>query len=209
VILSTTAFYIIAAIAGYLAGSIPFGLLLTKIAGAGDIRAIGSGNIGATNVLRTGRKGLAALTLLLDGLKGIAVVLLAATQSVDIAAIAGLAAVIGHNFPVWLKFKGGKGVATTSGVLMAISWPVGVAFCSTWILVFAITRYSSLAAIVALAAAPFYAYLFSIYGYSNVSVIVLAAILATLGIVRHHANIRRLLRGEESRFVRKRAADDR
>jgi glycerol-3-phosphate acyltransferase PlsY len=204
VMLSTTEFYVIAAIVGYLAGSIPFGLLLTKIAGAGDIRAVGSGNIGATNVLRTGHKGLAAGTLLLDGLKGAVVVLLGATQTVDIAAIAGLAAVIGHNFPIWLKFKGGKGVATTTGVLMAISWPVGVAFCSTWILVFAFTRYSSLAALVALAVAPLYAYVFS-----NVSVIALAAILATLGIARHHANIRRLLRGEESRFVRKRAADDR
>ena len=202
--LSTTGFYVIAAIVGYLAGSIPFGLLLTKIAGAGDIRAIGSGNIGATNVLRTGRKGLAAGTLLLDGLKGVAVVLLGATQSVDIAAIAGLAAVIGHNFPVWLKFNGGKGVATTTGVLIAISWPVGLAFCSTWILVFLLTRYSSLAALVALAAAPLYAYLFS-----NVSVVMLAVVLGALGIVRHHANIRRLLRGEESRFVRKRATDDR
>ncbi len=203
-ILSTPSFYVIAAIVGYLAGSIPFGLLLTKIAGAGDIRAIGSGNIGATNVLRTGRKGLAAGTLLLDGLKGVAVVLLGATQSVEIAAIAGLAAVLGHNFPVWLKFKGGKGVATTTGVLIAISWPVGLAFCSTWILIFVTTRYSSLAALVGLAAVPLYAYLFS-----NVSVVALTVVLATLGIVRHHANIRRLLRGEESRFGRKRTTDDR
>jgi len=204
VALSTTTFYVIAAIVGYLAGSVPFGLILTKIAGAGDIRAIGSGNIGATNVLRTGRKGLAAATLLLDGLKGVGVVLLGATQTVDIAAIAGLAAVIGHNFPVWLKFQGGKGVATTTGVLIAISWPVGLAFCTTWLVVFAATRYSSLAALVALAAAPLYSYLLS-----NISVVVLAGILATLGIARHHGNIRRLLRGEESRFVRKRAADDR
>jgi glycerol-3-phosphate acyltransferase PlsY len=203
-VLSTTTFYVVAAVVGYLAGSIPFGLILTRIAGAGDIRAIGSGNIGATNVMRTGRKGLAAGTLLLDALKGIAVVLLGATQSVDIAAIAGLAAVIGHNFPVWLKFKGGKGVATTVGVLLAISWPVGVAFCATWLGVFAVSRYSSLGALVALALAPVYAYLLS-----NVSVTVLAAILAVLGIARHHANIRRLLRGEESRFTRKRPDDTR
>jgi glycerol-3-phosphate acyltransferase PlsY len=197
---STIDFFVIAAFVGYVAGSIPFGLLLTKIAGAGDIRAIGSGNIGATNVLRTGRKGLAAGTLLLDALKGAAVVLLGATQSVDIAAVAGLAAVLGHNFPVWLKFKGGKGVATTVGVLIAISWPVGAALCSTWLAVFAISRYSSLAALIALAASPFYAYFMS-----NISVTILAAILGALGIVRHHANIRRLLRGEESRFTRKRS----
>jgi glycerol-3-phosphate acyltransferase PlsY len=202
--LTTNEFFILAAVIGYLAGSIPFGLILTKLAGAGDIRGIGSGNIGATNVLRTGRKGLAAATLLLDGFKGIAVVLLGYSQSVDIAAVAGLAAVLGHNFPVWLKFKGGKGVATTVGVLLAISWPVGLAAIATWTLVAAVSRYSSLAALLALASTPFYA-----AWLSNHSVTVLATILAVLGIVRHHANIRRLLRGEESRIGQKRADNGR
>ena len=202
--LSTNEVFVLTAIAGYLAGSIPFGLILTKLSGAGDIRSIGSGNIGATNVLRTGRKGLAAATLLLDGLKGVAVVLLAATQNVDVAAIAGFFAVIGHNFPVWLKFKGGKGVATTSGVLLAISWPVGLAFCGTWIAIAALSRYSSVAALVALGAAPFYASVFS-----NVSVTIMAGLLSLLGIARHHTNIRRLLRGEESRIGQKHAEPDR
>lgn len=197
--LSTSEMFVLAAIVGYFAGSIPFGLILTRLAGTGDIRDIGSGNIGATNVLRTGRKGLAAATLLLDALKGVAVVLLGYTQSVDIAAVAGLAAVVGHNFPVWLRFHGGKGVATTIGVLLSISWPVGVAVCVTWLIVAAATRYSSLAALLALAASPFYA-----AWLSNQSVVILAALLAVLGIARHHTNIRRLLRGEESRIGQKR-----
>lgn len=198
--ISTDEAFLLAAVVGYLAGSIPFGLLLTRFIGGEDIRAIGSGNIGATNVLRSGRKGLAAATLLLDGVKGAVVVLLAHTQSVDLAAVAGLAAVLGHNFPIWLKFKGGKGVATTSGVLLAISWPVGLGFCLTWMAVAAVSRYSSLAALLALAAAPFYAALLS-----NQSVVFLAGLLAVLGIARHHENIRRLLRGEESRIGQKRA----
>lgn len=198
--MSTREFFIFAAVIGYLAGSVPFGLILTKLFGAGDLRAIGSGNIGATNVLRTGRKGLAAATLLLDGLKGALVVLLGATQNIDVAAVAGIAAVAGHNFPVWLKFKGGKGVATTVGVLLAASLPVGAAFCGTWIAVAVLSRYSSLAALVALAASPFYA-----LWMSNPSVTVMATILAILGIARHHANIRRLLRGEESRIGQKQA----
>ncbi len=198
--ISTNEPFVLAAFVGYLAGSIPFGLLLTKFVSGEDIRAIGSGNIGATNVLRSGRKGLAAATLLLDGAKGAIAVALAHILSVDLAAVAGLAAVLGHNFPVWLKFKGGKGVATTSGVLLAISWPVGLGFCLTWMAVAAASRYSSLAALLALAAAPFYAALLS-----NQSVVILAALLAVLGIARHHENIRRLLRGEESRIGQKRA----
>src|SRR5487761_2275408 len=138
---------------GYLLGAIPFGLLLTRIAGLGDIRGIGSGNIGATNVLRTGRKGLAAATLLLDGLKGAAAVLIARTllHDQDIALFAGLAAVLGHLFPLWLGFKGGKGVATGLGVLIAAAWPIGLAACAVWLLVAATARLSSLAALAAFA----------------------------------------------------------
>jgi len=185
----------IAAVVGYLAGAIPFGLVLTRLTGRGDIRAIGSGNIGATNVLRTGSKGLAALTLVLDGGKGAAAVLVMARWGADAALIAGLFAVISHNFPVWLRFQGGKGVATTLGVLLALAWPVGLAACATWLAVAAIFRYSSLAALVALAVAPF----FSVW-LADDRVAVVAALLTVLSFVRHHANIRRLLRGEEPKI---------
>jgi len=187
--------YQIAAVVGYLAGAIPFGLVLTRLTGKGDIRAIGSGNIGATNVLRTGSKGLAALTLLLDGGKGAAAVLVMTRWGTDPALIAGLFAVIGHNFPVWLRFQGGKGGATTLGVLIALAWPVGLAACATWLAVAAIFRYSSLAALVALAAAPF----LSVW-LADDRIAVVAALLTVLAFVRHHANIRRLLRGEEPRI---------
>ena len=190
---------IIAAIAGYLLGSVPFGLVLTRMAGLGDIRTIGSGNIGATNVLRTGNKGLAAAVLILDSGKGAVAALLAGWHlSSEAAAVAGLFAVLGHNFPVWLNFKGGKGVATTLGVLLAISWPVGIGACLTWVAVAAIFRYSSLAALVALALSPFYALIFS-----DVWVIVTALILAVLAILRHRANIQRLLTGAEPKIGRK------
>src|SRR3954454_3531157 len=141
---------------GYLLGSIPFGLLLTKMAGAGDIRGIGSGNIGATNVLRTGRKGLAAATLLLDALKGVAAILIgrALLWDQDTVLLAGLAAVLGHLFPVWLGFKGGKGVATGLGVLISAAWPIGLAACAVWLLVAAVARLSSLASLAAFASAP-------------------------------------------------------
>ena len=141
---------------GYVLGSIPFGLLLTRIAGLGDIRGIGSGNIGATNVLRTGRKGLAAATLVLDGLKGAAAVWLAFALVADqeVSLLAGLAAVLGHLFPVWLKFKGGKGVATGLGVLIAASWPVGLVACAVWLIIAFVARLSSLAALAAFAVAP-------------------------------------------------------
>jgi acyl phosphate:glycerol-3-phosphate acyltransferase len=200
--ISTNMAFALAVVIGYLAGSIPFGLLLTKIAGVGDIRAIGSGSIGATNVLRTGRKGLAAATVALDAGKGAVVVLLAMSQTLELAAVAGLAAVVGHNFPVWLKFKGGKGIATSGGVLFAISWPVGTACTLTWLVVVVLTRYSSVGALAACATLPLWAWLLS-----NEVVIWLAVVLAVLGIARHHANIRRLLNGEESRIGRTKSAE--
>jgi glycerol-3-phosphate acyltransferase PlsY len=191
-------FFAVSAFGGYLLGSIPFGLLITKFAGQEDIRNIGSGNIGATNVLRTGKKGLAAATLLLDGGKGAVAALAFATLGVDMGLIAGLTAVIGHNFPVWLKFKGGKGVATTLGVLIATSWPVGLLCILTWLGSAAIFRYSSLAALVSLAASPAYMYFLDDFHH-----VWMAAILAVLSIVRHHENIRRLANGEESKIGKK------
>jgi len=183
---------------GYLLGSIPFGLLLTRIAGLGDIRGIGSGNIGATNVLRTGRKELAAATLLLDGVKGAAAVLIAdSAVDPDLALFAGLAAVLGHMFPVWIGFKGGKGVATGFGVLIAAAWPIGLAAGAVWLLVAAVTRISSLAALAAFASAPCVALIAEEFG-----VVKLAFTIAVLVFVRHQANIRRLLAGTEPRIGR-------
>jgi glycerol-3-phosphate acyltransferase PlsY len=196
--------HLIVALFAYLLGSIPFGLVLTRLAGLGDIREIGSGNVGATNVLRTGNKPLALLTLVLDAGKGGIAALIAyhlypgGEEGLDFAIIAGLAAVIGHNFPVWLKFKGGKGVATTLGTLIAVYWPVGLAACITWAIIAAIFRYSSLAALVGLAASPFYAWFM---GAEKVAV--LAALLAILAFIRHHENIRRLIKGEEEKIVKK------
>ncbi len=184
-----------AALAGYLLGSVPFGLVLTRLAGLGDIRQVGSGNIGATNVLRAGSKPLAALTLALDGGKGAAAVLLAATMGPDMAFVAGLGALVGHVFPVWLKFQGGKGVATFLGVMLASAWPVGLLACATWLAVAALFRYSSLAALVATAATPLYAYLLADWQRME-----LAAICAVLIFLRHHANIRRLIKGEEPKI---------
>ncbi len=185
---------------GYLLGSIPFGLLLTRAAGLGDIRKVGSGNIGATNVLRTGNKKLAAATLLLDALKGAAAVLIArATLDGDMgqagALWAGLGAVIGHMFPVWLGFKGGKGVATGYGVLIAAFWPVGLLAGAIWLLVAKFARLSSLAALVSFAAAPVLAFIFG-----NIGLVYLAFITAVLVFIRHHENIRRLLAGTEPRI---------
>jgi len=180
---------------GYLIGSIPFGLILARIGGHGDIRRIGSGNIGATNVLRTGDKRLAALTLILDMGKGAAAVLIAGRWGIDAAVLAAAGAVIGHLFPVWLNFKGGKGVATALGVLLALDWRVGTASCATWLAVAGIFRYSSLAALVALAAAPLYALTFS--GPRQVQ---FAAALALVVWARHWENIARLLTGREPRI---------
>ena len=190
---------LIALVLGYLLGSIPFGLLLTRLAGAGDLRSIGSGNIGATNVLRTGRKGLAAGTLVLDGLKGAAAVLLARAlvYDQDIALLAGLAAVLGHLFPVWLRFKGGKGVATGLGVLIATAWPIGLIACAVWLLVAATARLSSLAALAAFASAPCASLVLEDFAVVN-----LAFTIAVLVFVRHQANIRRLLAGTEPRIGR-------
>jgi acyl phosphate:glycerol-3-phosphate acyltransferase len=195
-----------AVILGYALGSIPFGLLLTRAAGLGDIRAIGSGNIGATNVLRTGNKGLAAVTLLCDGLKGVAAVLLANHfWGPEPAIIAGLFAVLGHLFPVWLRFKGGKGVATTLGVLLAIAWPVGVLACLVWLLAALLFRYSSLAALLALLIATIAAWALSFgepFGWvlTNNFVGELATVLTLLVFAKHHQNIARLLNGSEPRI---------
>jgi len=181
---------------GYLLGSIPFGLLLTRFAGAGDIRAIGSGNIGATNVLRAGRRDLAAATLLLDGGKGgVAVLLGAALAGLDGGLLAGIAAVVGHMFPVWLGFRGGKGVATSFGALIAASWPAGLAAGAVWLVVARVTRISSAAALAAMVAAPFLG-----WALAGEDVAVMALVVAALVVSAHRQNIRRLLAGTEPRI---------
>jgi len=192
---------IIALIVGYAFGSIPFGLLLTKFSGAGDIRSVGSGNIGATNVLRTGRKGLAAGTLLGDMLKGTAAVLLMRWWGgADAGLIAALGAVVGHVFPVWLGFKGGKGVATYIGVLLGLSWLVGLLFCAVWLLIAVTRKFSSLAALTASATAPIFA-----YGFAGTEGAALA-LAATCGVMtmvlyfKHWPNIRRLWNGTEPKI---------
>ncbi len=188
--------YIAVALAcGYLLGSVPFGLLLTRFAGLGDIRGIGSGNIGATNVLRTGRKSLAAATLLLDAGKGALTVMLGDLYGPDIAIVAGLGAMLGHLFPVWLRFHGGRGVATALGVILALSWQAGLAALMVWIAVAALFRYSSLAALVAAAAAPVIAWFIATQQLAE-----FFALIAVLVWMRHAGNIRRLIRGEESRI---------
>ena len=185
-----------AGLGGYFAGAVPFGLLLSKAMGLGDIRNMGSGNIGATNVLRTGHKGVAGLTLILDGGKGALAVLLAAAFGQDAAILAGAGAVIGHVFPLWLHFRGGKGVATTMGVLLALSWPVGLAVAGTWLAVALVGRYSSLAAVSAMALAPAFA-----WGLADAPRAALALFLGVLVISLHRSNIRRLKAGEETRIT--------
>jgi glycerol-3-phosphate acyltransferase PlsY len=189
---------ILAFVPGYLLGSIPFGLLLTRAAGAGDIRSIGSGNIGATNVLRTGRKDLAAATLALDALKGTAAVLLGSAFSPDAAIVAALGAFIGHIAPVWLGFRGGKGVATFLGCLLGLYWPAAALFAVVWLAVAGVWRYSSLSALVAsvAAAAPFW-----FEGRSGPGAVVLA--MAALLWWKHRDNIARLAAGTETRIGRK------
>ncbi len=184
---------------GYLLGSVPFGLVLTRLAGLGDIRQIGSGNIGATNVLRTGNKGLAAATLLLDALKGAVAVLVAGYLGAgDIVLAAGAGAVLGHAFPVWLGFRGGKTVATSYGVLIAAAWPVGLCAGAVWLIIAGLTRMSSLAALVSFALAPILAALLA-----DVTIVKLALVIAVVVFVRHHTNIRRLIAGTEPRIGQK------
>lgn len=180
---------------GYLLGSIPFGLILAKLFGLGDLRAIGSGNIGATNVLRTGKKGLAALTLLLDAAKGTVAVLLAAHWGETAAMLAALGAFLGHLFPVWLGFRGGKGVATYIGVLLGLYWPAAAASCAIWLIIAFATRFSSLAALVASAASVA---MLALTGQWRLAGLFL--LLSLLLYIRHAANIRRLARGEEARI---------
>ncbi len=190
---------------GYLLGSIPFGLILTRMAGLGDIRQIGSGNIGATNVLRTGNKGLAALTLLLDGLKGTAAVLLAPlllpAASPDLASsagvIGGLAAFLGHIFPVWLGFKGGKGVATYIGVILGIYWPAGVLFIALWLATAYLSRYSSLSALLASVIVPIAMLALHVPG------ALVLLLMSGLLIYKHRANIERLMTGNEPKIGQK------
>jgi glycerol-3-phosphate acyltransferase PlsY len=188
---------------GYLCGSVPFGLLLTRAAGLGDIRAIGSGNIGATNVLRTGNKKVAVATLLFDGAKGAVAMLLAGWIAGTVAApwtalAAGLGAVLGHLFPVWLGFRGGKGVATGLGVILAAAWPVGLVSCAAWLAGARLARISSVGALLAFAAAPLAA-----LALGNRPVAALAALVAVLVFARHASNIRRLLAGTEPRIGKK------
>ena len=192
-----------AAIAGYLLGSIPFGLLITQRAGLGDIRKIGSGNIGATNVLRTGRRELAAATLILDAAKGAAAVLLARyLWGNDAALIAGVFAFLGHCFPVWLSFKGGKGVAVFIGVLLGLAWPVGLVFCAVWLVIAAAQRYSSLAALTAAVTSPIFAYVIGLYDPSvdGTKLAAVAAVLALILVYNHRANIGRLLNNTEPKI---------
>ena len=193
------------AVGGYLLGSIPFGVILTRLMTGEDVRSIGSGNIGATNVLRTGRKDLAFATLILDAGKGAAAYLIAQTLFPGVpalAAIAGGAAFLGHLFPVWLGFKGGKGVATFFGLLLAAAWPLGLLAGATWLLVAALLRMSSLAALLASAAAPVYAVLpLAVLGLPvSAPVAALALFTAVLIWLRHHENISRLLKGTEPRI---------
>ena len=191
--------YILALLMGYLLGSIPFGLLLTRFAGTQDLRSIGSGSIGATNVLRTGRKGLAAATVLGDGLKGtIAVMLAGAIGGPDAAMLAALAAFLGHLFPVWLGFKGGKGVAAYIGVLIGLFWPAAVVFCVLWLATAVTTRYSSLSALVASFITPIF-----LWWFGHPALASLFAVLTLLLFYAHRENIKRLQAGTEGRIGEK------
>jgi glycerol-3-phosphate acyltransferase PlsY len=188
--------YAAALVFGYLCGSIPFGVLLTRLAGGPDPRAVGSGNIGATNVLRTGRKGLAAATLLGDVLKGTAAVLLAGyVLGHDAAINAAVGAFLGHLFPVWLNFRGGKGVATYIGLLLGLAWPAAVFFCLVWLVIAALSRYSSLAALIASAATPVF-----LWWRGDPRDALVFLLLSVLLWIMHRANVGRLLRGKEGKI---------
>jgi glycerol-3-phosphate acyltransferase PlsY len=181
---------------GYLCGSIPFGIVLTRLAGGPDLRSVGSGNIGATNVLRTGRKGLAAATLIGDMLKGtVAVLVTRYVLGHDFAIVAAVGAFLGHLFPVWLRFRGGKGVATYIGVLLGIAWPAAVVFCAVWLAIAALTRYSSLAALIASAAAPAF-----LWWRGDVAEAKVFLLLSVLLWIMHRANIARLVSGTEGKI---------
>lgn len=194
--------WVFAGALGYLLGSVPFGLILARLGGAGDLRAIGSGSIGATNVLRTGRKGLAAATVLLDAGKGVAAVLLAARLWPGTEGVAAIGAVVGHCFPVWLRFKGGKGFATAAGVCLVLAWPVMAICAVVWAIVLALSRISSLSSLSAIAAAPIVAWLLDFP-----AVAVVLCVVAAIVIIQHRANIARLRAGTEPR-VGQRAEKD-
>ncbi|PEQ11474.1 acyl-phosphate glycerol 3-phosphate acyltransferase [Novosphingobium sp. PC22D] len=187
--------WILGLLLGYLLGAIPFGLLITRLAGAGDLRAIGSGNIGATNVLRTGRKGLAAVTLLLDLAKGLAAVLLAARFLPGAEPAAAFGAFLGHCFPVWLGFRGGKGVATTAGVAFGLAWPVGLLYAFVWLILLGTTRVSSVAGMTAAVAAPVAA-----LASGDRDAAAVLALIALVVLVQHRENIARLRAGTEPRI---------
>ncbi|WP_260923026.1 glycerol-3-phosphate 1-O-acyltransferase PlsY [Novosphingobium sp. 9] len=192
--------WILPLLLGYALGSVPFGLLLTRVFGAGDLRAIGSGNIGATNVLRTGRKGLAAATLVLDLLKGLVAVLLAGAiwpemSSPEATSIAAIGAFVGHCFPVWLRFRGGKGVATTAGIGFALGWPIGLAYAVTWIGLLVLVRISSIAGMSAAVVAPLVA-----FGTGHREYGIVLAVIAVLVLFQHRENISRLLSGTEPKI---------
>ena len=187
--------YVLTAKIAYLAGSIPFGLILVNITGAGNLREIGSGNIGATNVLRTGHKNIAIATLILDCGKGGVTVIVAQSHGLDLAVISGVCSVVGHIFPIWLKFRGGKGVATVLGVLLAIAWQVGLTAVATWLIIAAIFRYSSLAAILALTLSTVYAWYLP-----DTNVSIMTTLIAGLSILRHKENMWRLIKGKESKM---------
>lgn len=191
--------FLVALVGAYLVGSIPFGLLLTRWAGLGDIRSIGSGNIGATNVLRTGRKGLAVATLLLDALKGVVAVLVMRWVAPEQDLVAGTAAVLGHTMPVWLGFKGGKGGATALGVCAAAMWPVALCCVALWLATAKLVRISSVATLVPIAASPLLALVFS-----DIEHALMALLVGVLVVWRHEGNIRRLLAGTEPRIGKKR-----